>query len=141
MSKPSGVQQSHRPMQCEVESFTLHTEFPGVESDLVSVSTYSMVLVWKTSQQPRIIGMAVDSLLLEPSLSARNRGVVNGKLRLDFSKANYRSGSAYERDNALPVSPLGNLQKGEHVVILELDKRMKTVVLPALEVLPSVYHP
>jgi hypothetical protein len=141
MRKSSGAQQAFNPLSCEVESFTVRTEFPGVESDLVSVSTYSMSVVWKTSAEPRIVGLAFDSLMLEPNLSQSNRAVENGKLRLNFSRANYRSGSDVERENALPVSPLGDLQKDAYVLLLEIDGRMNTVALLTPEVLPSVYHP
>ena len=141
MRKSSEAQRSLKPVSCEVESFTLRTEFPGVESDLVSVSTYSMSVLWKASAEPRIVGLAFDTLILEPNASLNNRALENGKLRLHFSRANYRAGSDYQSDYVLPRSPLGRLPPGEHVLILEMDGRMTTVALPTPEVLPSVYHP
>lgn len=124
-----------------IESFTLRDEYPGVESDLLSVRSFALTVAWKRNAEPRAIGLALDSVLIEASEPWNGSSVANGKWRLNFSRANYRAGSTYAIEEALPSSPLGNLGEGEYVLLVELEGRIYQIALPKPEVLPSVYYP
>ena len=137
----SGDEAAIPTLNTSVESFTLRDEYPGVESDLVSVRSFSLTLAWKRNAEPRAIGLALDSVLIEASEPWNGAAIANGKWRLNFSRANYRAVSTYAIEGALPSSPLGNLGEGEYVLLVELEGQVYQIALPKPEVLPSVYYP
>ncbi len=141
MSKLSETNEALRPSNYTLELFTRQTEHPGVESDLVSVTTYRIVLKGKEKTEPAVRGLAFDSLILSPSPSADAAAITDGKLSLKFSRVNYRAGSDYAVAYALPPSPLSTLPSNTFVLVMDVDGEMRSLELPEPETLPSLYHP
>lgn len=128
-------------LEVGVASFTQREEHPGVESDLISVTTWVVELKKPLSPAPQIIALLYGESHIYPSGEQTTNSARQSTLRMTFSRANYREGSQPFTDQPeLPRQGI-DLEEGKYAVLLSWKDRLRWVELPAPEVLPSVYYP
>ncbi len=140
-SKPAGDTMAVDQLKVKVVSFTQREEHPGVESDLISVTTWVVELQKKWSSPPKVTALLLGGLVVYPNSEHPTNLAGNSTVRLTFSQANYREGSQPSTNQPEPTLPPIDLGEGTSALLLTWKDQLRWVELPAPEVLPSVYYP